>query len=242
MSELNFAEVAKIIDENDSEKELSILKDYINTKWSSREICKIKNDDMAKLKELYNNCFINPKEYENTKEQGNALEEISAFLLSCTGLFEVKGNVRTNTNELDIVVELSPFGRTMVSCNAIDKRLTNFICECKNYKTKVNITYVGKLASLLLSTGLNFSILFSRKGVTGKSWTEAAGLIKKVYMSEKNKPIIIDFNSRQFEQILNGNSFLDIINEQIRSLLLDTDYITSLSSHEKEADIKQFTS
>lgn len=171
---------------------------------------------------------VNTNKKFSTKEKGDALENISKYLLEISGgLFEITKNLRTSTNEIDLLMQLSTEKRILINYDFIDKRLTEFIAECKNYDKTVNVTYVGKLISLMDTNKINFAILFSYHGISGKGWSNASGLIKKYYLSKESvdeRPCIIDFNYENFCDILNGNNLLDIINNKISALRYDTDY------------------
>ena len=102
----------------------------------------------------------------------------------------------TNTNEIDIVCELTPKGQILFSHNLLPIRQNVFLGECKNYNRTVGVTYVGKFACLMLTTAYKLGILFSYHGVTGKKWGDAQGLIRKFYLSRENiedRYVIIDF-------------------------------------------------
>ena len=61
--------------------------------------------------------------------------------------------------------------------------------ECKNYKKNLDVTYVGKLYSLMTVTGVSTGIIFTQKGLTGRSegFKDAYGLTKVLLMVELNK-------------------------------------------------------
>ena len=91
----------------------------------------------------------------------------------------------------------------------------------------------------MMVTNHTFGILFSYHGMSGRGWNDAIGLTKKIYMLKEHKEdkiIMIDFSLREFEQIIEGKTFFDIINFKIQSLQHDTDilkYIVSEHPGEK---------
>ena len=176
----------------------------------------------------------------STKEKGNALENIASFIIKSSNIFDVYNNIRTSTNELDQLVKTNTNGKVLLSNGIIDKRLKNFIGECKNYKDKVSVTYVGKVCSLLSTTQNKICILFSYYGVSGKNWEDASGLIRKFYLSkekEEERFCVIDFNINDFVSIQKGNNILQIVEDKMLALQNDTNYISLLSSHESEQQI-----
>jgi len=184
--------------------------------------------------------FININSSNSTdKAKGDILESLSKYLLNISGgIFDIDKNLRTSTNEIDLLVKLNSKGLLLSSINIIDKRFSCFISECKNYKTAIGVTHIGKFCSLLLSTQVKLGIVFSYHGVTGNGWNYAAGLIKKFYLSKENigeRFCIIDFNVSDFIRIKHGDNFFQIINEKLMSLQFDTDYSKYLSKHPAES-------
>ncbi len=170
--------------------------------------------------------------------KGKVLEDIVVFLLKNSGdLFHVDRNLRTSTNEIDQFLTLTPNGKILCRNGLIDSKLEYFLCECKNYHTRVGVTYVGKFCSLLITTQTLLGILFSYHGITGSGWNCGTGLIKKFYLHKENQNeryCVLDFNIKDFKKIQNGENILQLISEKLLSLRLDTDYSTYLSKHPAE--------
>lgn len=202
---------------------------------SFEKICEYSEKEKQEYDTLLNDFKKKNSSKCSTKEKGDSLENIAAFVLKSGNIFEVYKNVRTSTNELDQLIKTTNSGSVLCSNGILDARLKNFIGECKNYNKGVSVTYVGKICSLLEVTDIKICILFSYKGITGSGWKDASGLVKKFYMSKENsneKYCIIDFNINDFESIKTGNNFLKIIEEKMLSLKYDTDYTSFLSKHE----------
>jgi len=202
------------------------------------KICKLEEKEKKEYNKLFENFKNKNSNNEcSTNEKGNALEEIVCFILNCASIFNVKKNFRTNSNELDQLIILNDIGKSFLNQGRIDKRIEQIIGECKNYKNTVSVTYVGKLCSLLMTTNTKIGILFSYKGVSGKRWEDACGLIRKFYLCKENKEeryCIIDFNIKDFERIKNGTNILEIIEDKILSLQYDCEYEELITSHEAE--------
>ena len=176
----------------------------------------------------------------STYEKGKSLEELATYTIKTSHIFEIYINIRTASNELDQLVKINDCNRLLIGLKVIDERLVNFIGECKNYQNKIPVTYVGKVCSLLTTTQNKICILFSYNGVTGKNWTDSTGLIKKFYLSKEKlneRFCIIDFNVNDFEEIANGNNFLQIIENKIMALKNDTDYLKLVTEHELSSQI-----
>ena len=202
----------------------------IGNEISYKKICEFSENQ----KNEYNILLANLKKVNSSKastnEIGKALEDIASFVIKSSNIFEIYKNIRTSTNELDQLIKTNNKGKILFSNGIIDKRLKNFIGECKNYKDKVSVTYVGKICSLLTTTNNKICILFSYYGVSGKNWENSSGLIRKFYMSKENE-------EDRFISIQNGNNILQIIEDKILALQNDTSYRTLLSPHELENQI-----
>lgn len=155
-------------------------------------------------------------------------------------MLNVDRNIRTCTNEIDNLMKLTAAGKALQSNGILSAYYTNFIGECKNYNKKVGVTYVGKFCSLMLTTGCTLGILFSYHGITGHSWSDGNGLIRKFYLHKElpsARYCLIDFNIKDFHAILHGANFLQIIDDKISSLKFDTDYSSELSRHPAESNL-----
>lgn len=194
-----------------------------------KKICELSSTQLNEYKNLLEDFKKVNNSKIGTKAKGDTLEKIVSYLIKVSGdLFEIKQNLKTHTNEIDQLVILKESKHILTTNGILDKRFEEFICECKNYKSKVGVTYVGKFGSLMLTTKCKLGILFSYHGVTGKSsWSDSNGLIRKFYLGKeelKERYCLIDFNITDFEDIANGNNLLQIITDKIRVLKYDTDY------------------
>lgn len=225
--------------EDDIDKLMTMLK-TVGTKCSYKKICEFNDEEKVEYNRLLDIFKKTNSSDRPTKEKGNALEDLANYTIKTSHVFDIYENIRTSTNELDQLVKISDTQRILIGAKVIDERLENFIGECKNYQSKVPVTYVGKVCSLLSTTQNKICILFSYNGVTGKGWQDSCGLIKKFYLSKEKRNerfCIIDFNINDFEKIANGGNFLQIIEDKILALKNDTDYFYLLSEHELTSKI-----
>ena len=214
-----------------------------NIDYANGKICEFTQEQKVHYELLLNDLEREQaSKTSSTKDKGAALENLVNYLLQCSGdLFEVYNDVRTNTNEIDQIIKLKVKGRMLRSLGVLDERYDEFICECKNYKNRVGVTYVGKFCSLMNSCNIKFGVLFSYRGVTGSGWKDSSGLIKKIYMKSnvnENPTTIIDFNIEDFKSIRDGNNFLDIIETKIMKLKYDTNFETLIQPHPAENLLK----
>ncbi len=102
-------------------------------------------------------------QHANTKEQGDALEDLAAYLLAhIVGCFPVKKS-ETPDFENDLVIRnlsrhVSP---------ALDVLGRYFLVECKNWKDRVGSHEIAYFASRMRYCRLRFGVLFAREGITG---------------------------------------------------------------------------
>ena len=205
---------------------------------------------LADLKKSFN------KENETTKEKGDRLERLVEFIIRKTYFFEIFKNVRTETNEIDEVIILSDRGRQALTSFKLSRDLIPidedlFLGECKNYKSNLGVTYVGKFYSLMTVTGMTFGIIFTQKGLTGDSegYKDAYGLTKVLRMVENSRSAgkdfyILTFTMEDYEKMLNGKTFFDLIKAKKLEMQLASDYMTFIEDnrHEAEEEIKDILS
>lgn len=228
---------------NSTDTNASKLIDYIsifNEQFSYDKICELNKEQKEHYTNLLNEFeMLNQSTAKNLhNKKGKALEKLVNYLFKISGhLFKVQQNLRTSTNEIDDLITLTPTGRILLTQGLINKRLEIFLGECKNYNKSLSVTYVGKFCSLLLTNNIRLGILFSYHGISGSNWNNAAGLIKKFYLHKEREDerfCIINFSIDDFKSILKGNNLLNIIDKQLETLRIDTNYAMYLSKHPAE--------
>lgn len=138
------------------------------------------------------------KKYSTKKEKGDVLENIANCLMFTEfSIFNVLRNVRTSSNEIDILVSTSDKGKLIIP-NLYTFLGDKFVCECKNYAKKLDVTYVGKFYSLLKTLNLELGIIFTVEGITGKNnWDASKAFIRKVALKEGIAIVVFDRNDYQ---------------------------------------------
>lgn len=215
------------------------------TSWTDKD----KKEYSLLLKELKEPF---DKQISTTKEKGDRLEDLVAFIIKKSYFFEIYRNVHTGTNEIDEVITLSECGRQALSTYDISRDLleidTDIILgECKNYESTLGVTYVGKFYSLLVSTDVSFGIIFTQKGLSGNEneYHDAHGLIKVLRIIEKyqNKRnlTILTFALDDYEKLENGVSFYELVKSKKLALRLSSDYDNFIKEYHHEGfdSIKQ---
>lgn len=174
-----------------------------------------------------------------TKSKGDILEDLACCLMySGPNLLSVYRNCRTSTNEIDLLLRMTPKGHSILPkqygfLNAQDCLL----CECKNYSGKLGVTYIGKFYSLLKLSGCKIGILFTVYGLTGRSkWLDGIGLVKKIAL--KDSIYILAFSTNDYIMINTGQKlFWDLLEEKYMSLQHDIDISQFVEHHESEAHL-----
>lgn len=182
-----------------------------------------KVDNLKKSIELVRNGIFN-----NTKEKGDALEDLTQCIFDSFGVFESLNNIHTSTNEIDFLCRLNSQGRISKSSGYFEIE-DSFLIECKNLNTTVNVTHVDKFAALLLLHGKKLGIIISRKGVTGTSkWKDSKGFIKKFYL--KNNILIVSLTLTDIESLF-SRSLFELVREKKDEIIYDCDISKYIVPH-----------
>ena len=194
------------------------------------------------------------RDKETTKDIGDRLEKLVEFIIKKTYFFEIYRNVHTGTNEIDEVIVLSDRGKQAIQLFDLSRDLIPidqdlFLGECKNYKANLGVTYVGKFYSLLSVTGISFGVVFTQNGLTGdpEGYKDAYGLTKVLRMVDSSKGkdfYILTFTLEDYEKMLEGMTFFELVKAKKMAMQLAADYTTFLTDnkHEAEAQIKSILS
>lgn len=192
------------------------------------------------------------KNIETTKSKGDRLEQLVEFIIKKSYFFEVYKNVHTETNEIDEVIVLSARGKQALQSFGISRELIPikdnlFLGECKNYASDLGVTYVGKFYSLMTVSNVSMGIIFTQKGLTGKpeGYKDAYGLTKVLRMIENSKNknndfYILTFSDEDYDKLLKGTTFFELIEAKKMELQLASTYETFINDnrHETEEEIK----
>ena len=170
----------------------------------------------------------------SNKEKKESLEELVSFISKKTNLFTVYENIKTSTNEIDLLLSLKKPTGSIIFEKMIALNNDGVLLECKNYNKKIDVTWIGKFYSLLRTSKARIGIIFSYRGFTGINWNNGAGLVKKIFLIDNT--IILDFSLKDFEKIAEGVSILEIINSKILCLKHDTQIDKYISEHPLEKE------
>lgn len=203
-------------------------------KYKSR-ILQLDDTSYKKFADLYEKLITN--DFKRS-DKGKLLEELSALLLyqGYPGILECRRNLRTSSNEIDLQLCWTEHARMAGIDRVFPFLQDSFLCECKNYKKSVDVTYVGKFFSLLHVARCKFGIMIAWNGIAGRSkWSDASGLIRKIALRDNTYIISIERNDFKAIYEQQANVF-SIIRDKYMALKNDIDYASYIQSHELEAD------
>lgn len=175
------------------------------------------------------------KSKETTKDKGDRLEKLVEFIIKKSFFYDIYKNIHTETNEIDEIIVLSEQGKQALETFGLSKDLLPteheiFLGECKNYKTSLGVTYVGKFYSLLVATDIPFGLVFTQNGLSGdaEGFKDAYGLTKVLRIVEKyehNRELsILTFTNEDYHLLLEGRTFFELIKAKKLELQLASNY------------------
>jgi len=194
-----------------------------------KEIFEIRGDAQKRLSELYDKLDTSVKSKKTSK--GKILEKVSEFLFVNNYMYEVKTNIRDASNEIDLLLKLNDLGfEEKDILPEVLKENKEFIIECKNYSSKISVTWIGKFYSLLTQRNLKLGIIISVLPVAGTGeWASSKGLIKKIYL--KDGIVILNICKDDILKIKNQESDLITL---IGHKYDDLKYVTDLDRYKKK--------
>lgn len=165
------------------------------------------------------NYEIDLKEFEDTleamdnadtsQERGDAFEEFAGILMEAMPFIRVRErNLRSKTNELDLVVEYTGADETKI----FDKVSSDFLIECKHWSEPVGSDPVGNFIQKMGKLSVDFGIMFARNGITGDEQTDGYGQIRDAFIQSDKVILVVD--DEDIERILEGENFYHIIDEK----------------------------
>lgn len=214
-----------------------------NKQFATKRMFPIKDEEIKECKDIVIKIkAINEKIKESkdtnkknqlSRKKGKLLEELANNLLNSTQLFEIEPNFRDYTNEIDLLLRISDYNRSVAPI--LPKYLTKeILVECKNYDKKIKVDWIGKFFSLLTTHKNKFGIIFSFNELAGTSeWNSSKGLVKKIFLGEKCA--IININFHDIEKILNGEiNMVELIEIKYDALRNHVDYSKLITKHPAE--------
>ena len=145
--------------------------------------------------------------FENTTEQGHALDNLVMKLIGNIKNSLCSTDIETTTNQIDCSAII---GLSTLFPSVLKYLEPSFIIECKNESTKPKIGYFSKLADLVINSDSKIGILWTRKKAT-KSFFE-----KSYHTYLKSEAIIINmFDDDLYELLVKRTNLLDYLSFKI---------------------------
>lgn len=229
---------AKRIERELSEIGMNIPELIAATGGLNTKLLKLNDDHTRALKDLYQKLIAGDL---TRKEKGSLLESLMYILFheGYSPLFECKKNRRTSTNEIDILLCWTQNARVDHFVEIFPFLGERFLCECKNYVSKVDVTYVRKFYSLLKVSNAQTGIMIAWEGVTRRGkWDAAAGLIKKIALKDDIYIIVLD--KHDLAKIAKDEcNIFKLIEDKYNALVMDIDYERFIEHHENESEFSK---
>lgn len=146
---------------------------------------------------------------DTSQERGDAFEEFAGILMEAMPFIRVRErNLRSRTNELDLVVEYTGADDTKI----FDKVSSDFLIECKHWSEPVGSDPVGNFIQKMDKLSVDFGIIFARNGITGDEQTDGYGQIRDAFIQSDKVILVID--DEDIERLLGGKSLYNILDEK----------------------------
>lgn len=150
----------------------------------------IVEDDKAK--ELIQK-MVDSDNAENTKEKGDSLEALVNYFLETSSMFErLSPDIRFNFCQVDHYGVFRPeIWNIIFHSNKYFREETYaFLGESKSYDEALGVTYVLKFECIKHIRDIKLGVYFTRKGITGKDYTDSNAVIKRLFDKEKQFSIV----------------------------------------------------
>ncbi len=201
---------------------------------NNSSVLNLSQEDYIRFRQLYDEISYRCLD---TETKGKKLEELISLLFSnpSRSFFECRRNCRTSSNEIDLLLTWNENARLNNISAAFPCFGETFLCECKNYDGKVDVTYIGKFYSLLSMANAKLGVLIAWDGITGRgNWDSAKGLIKKIAL--KDGIFIIAVDKEDLKEIYDGKRHIySLIYDKHTALCNDIDFRKYISKHSAEA-------
>lgn len=149
------------------------------------------------------------------KSQGEALERVADYLMSCMPGCRTMRRLRTESTDYDVVCSME--GSELDFRSELGRY---FVCECKDWKTSADFTTMAKFCRVLDATKAKFGIIFSRIGISGKASTSYAAREQlKVY--QDRGIVIVSIDEADLKAVASGQSLISLLRERYERVRLD---------------------
>lgn len=152
-------------------------------------------------------------------QKGRSLERLMAYLFVSAGGFQVKTNVSTFDEELDLVV------RNLATTNPILQEFGRYILvECKNIEGRVDAKTVRDFSSKVITHSCKTGVIISKKGYSGQREMGAArdARLAMIKAHQRHEIIIVPLNFSHLRDVIQGRKTLgDVLLQQYEKIRFD---------------------
>jgi len=205
------------------------LNDRMNAIQTYLHVQELEKPNLLQLKEKLDKFHRGEIKNLTTKEQGDLLEDFFEALFKSIRSLNVQRNSNTSSNEIDIIIKLNEVGKSLKAVKIIPSWFPNMVVlECKNYTSRVGVTFVNKFKSVVDLTPSKIGCFISYLGLTGQDksgWQDAHGLVYKyglMHLANKEKPLILNITKLEMDKLVeNDFNFFDWIEDIYISIMSD---------------------
>ncbi|WP_281998501.1 hypothetical protein [Priestia flexa] len=153
---------------------------------------------------------------ERNHEKGKLLEKLVGLILNQFQVATIDSDFTIQDNQIDHEIIF----HDQYNANFIKQVGSVAVCECKNEKSKVDVSYMAKLIELCECRNARFGIFVSLKGLTGKGWIHAEGKRKKNFLRKGIGIIHFTFDELK---TLKQNNFYTLMKHKFKLLVDEVD-------------------
>lgn len=181
--------------------------------------------DGAKVSEYLKNVLGS---HDTSKSLGDALEELSDYLLKTSGLFsDCRRNLANQIHQLDHWGEFTP----IIACYFAKYLKIDdfaFLGESKNHAEKIDVNIVYKVEGIKDKLGISIGAYFTREGIKGEAFKSAVGVLTERLL--QTKKISLVFTKEDFDFLVGHPSkFAALFYEKL--VLMRTTYNSIISDY-----------
>ena len=148
----------------------------------------------------------NSQQGARNKDVGDLFEDVVALLICSGGAVTVERNIRTSTDQIDLLLKVEPAGLRLPLLRAVG---TQFIGEAKCHTARPSGTMVTDFAGTLKKHNTTFGVLFvyCKEGPIRSECRLSISLLWK-------ESQVVPFGRAQLARVLKGEPFFRVLRDQ----------------------------
>jgi hypothetical protein len=165
-------------------------------------------------------------EGERNRLKGAAFEALGGLVLQTVRPFHAWHNIQTTTNEIDWLIELGPLAQHLPVMRDWG---THCICECKVGSQAVNVSWIGKLNTLMQTSGVSVGLLLCKKSIGTRGRASSARIQLQILAAMTPSRVIICIDLEEMRNALAGRSFLQLIGRRFIELKVGANSLKAIA-------------